>query len=340
MRHATLTVLALAAFNMGEAMAGPAHAHMHQQQHEKKDLKDVDWSKVNYDGVDFAAAYANGKNGAASKVAAIPAAVTAAATAAAANVKAIKEDVGSKISTAKSSASTSSASPSSGSGSSSGLLNGVVGASNNRKDFGDSTVKTGQGLQSGDSAVNNYGTPYGSNIIKVDSRKGYAFTNEYKNTQDKTITINIWNKVGPDLQAQSGAMLAPQKSTLTFTLAPGKSQIVAFQDNTQCAWAQATDKVLPSGQFDTVYGEANFKSSGGSGYNLSVIPKSDKINNYDMQISNAETPCVSNPYKNFWRTETDPVGDGSTDTNGSCYINAKTASLTTIMGGTMSKAAP
>lgn len=190
--------------------------------------------------------------------------------------------------------------------------------------------------------MNNYGSPYGSNIIKVASVDGYDFTNTFKNTQNKAITINIWNKVGPDLQRQSGAMLAPRKTTLTFVLQPGQSQTVAFQDNTQYAWAEATTKLLLSGQYDTVYGEANMKPTGGSGYNLSIIPKSDKLNNYDMEISSKEADwCVSNRFKNFWRTETDPVGnDDGTDTNGSCYVNARTAHLTTKMGGIVSDVAP
>ncbi|RDL42494.1 uncharacterized protein BP5553_02473 [Venustampulla echinocandica] len=333
MHYATISGLMFAALNIGEAMAGPAHAHMHQRLHEKKDVKDIQWNEL---GIDWVSAW---KAGQADKTAAAPTATAAPSVPSGPAVADVKNI---KAAAAPTSSSESSAPSSSSSGSSDdGILGGIIGISNSRTSFGSSSLAADAALQVGDSAVNNYGSPYGSNIMKVASAKGYDFTNTFVNTQKEAITINIWNKVGPDLQPQSGAMLAPRKTTLTFVLQPGGSQTVAFEGNTQYAWAQATTKLLMSGQYDTVYGEANMKPTGGSGYNLSIIPKSDKINNYDMEISSVEADwCVSNRFKNFWRTETDPVGnDDGKDTNGSCYVNSATAHLTTKMGGTVSDAA-
>merc|ERR1711939_501929 len=87
----------------------------------------------------------------------------------------------------------------------------------------------------------------------------------------------------------------PKNTTLTFALPAGKSQIVAFQDNTQ-----------------TVWGEAQFRSEG-SGFDYSAI-LSKNSNNYDMTISAKENSCVSSRTENFWLAEYTPIGDS----DGSC----------------------
>ena len=102
------------------------------------------------------------------------------------------------------------------------LFAGLAGVSNSLSAFGQSC-----GCASGspgDSYIGEVGLPYGSNIIKVDSISGYDFTNTFTNTQSSTITVNVWNKVGHDMQPLSGSALAPKSTTLTFTLAPGASQ--------------------------------------------------------------------------------------------------------------------
>ena len=67
------------------------------------------------------------------------------------------------------------------------LFEGLVGASNLRTSFGDSPSPSGA---EGDSYVGNYGVPYGSNMIKVDSTSGYDFTATFVNTQSAPITVN------------------------------------------------------------------------------------------------------------------------------------------------------
>ena len=207
------------------------------------------------------------------------------------------------------------------------LYAGLVGVSNSLTSFGSSSSGSGS---AGDSYVGNYGVPYGSNIIKVDSASGYDFTATFTNSQSESITINIWNKVGEDLQPLSGSALAPTKTTLTFALKPGASQVVAFMENSQVAWAQACSETAASGAYATTWGECNFLSAG-SGYDVTAIMNSGG-NNYNMSISSKEAPdCTSDMTQNFWLTATDPVGNS----DGSCYIAQSTATLKVIMGGTM-----
>ena len=206
------------------------------------------------------------------------------------------------------------------------LFDNLVGVSNSRTSFGSSTIASGT---VGDSYMGNYGTPYGANIIKVDSTAGYDFTATFTNTQSKSITVNIWNKVGPDFLPLSGSALAPKNTTLTFALAAGSSQVVAFQENSQVAWAQACSETAESGAYATTWGEANFVATG-SGYDVSAIMNSS--NDYDMSISSSEAPaCTSDRTQNFWLTATDPVGNS----DGSCYIAQSTATLKVEMGGTI-----
>jgi hypothetical protein len=209
------------------------------------------------------------------------------------------------------------------------LWNGLVGVSNALTSFGASTVASGS---TGDNYLGNVGSPYGSCVIKVSSASGYQFTNTFVNTQSVSITINIWLKVGPDGQALSGSALAPTDTTLTFVLAPGASQIVAFQDNTQIAFAQAVSSFTASGAYATTWGECNWSSVAGCGYDVSAI-MNPAGNNYDMTISSKEVPDISsaNPAANMWLTATDPVG-GS---DGSVWIPGSIGSCTlkTVMGG-------
>ncbi|EHK96943.1 hypothetical protein GLAREA_07781 [Glarea lozoyensis ATCC 20868] len=314
MVHFTATALFVAALSLSEVMAGPTHLHLHQRAHQKKD---VDYSTIDYSklDVDWDAAYAAGQASKASAaVAATPAASPAGAVFAA--------KVGTKVSSAVAAATSAVKS----SGSSSGLLGGVVGCSNDRTSFGGLSTKA---YAVGDHAINNVGIPYGANIIKVDSIEGYDFTNTFVNTQQVPITVNVWNKVGEDGQDLSGSTDAPKKTTLTFVLAPGASQIIAVQENSNIGFAQATTKLrADSGGFDTSFGEITFLAKG-SGYNLSAIPNTAG-NTYNMSISSVEAPqCTSDMNNNFWLTATQPIGTS----DGSCYIAQSTAHLTTTMGG-------
>lgn len=206
------------------------------------------------------------------------------------------------------------------------LFAGLVGVANSLESFGGSCGCVSG--SPGDFYIGEVGAPYGSNIIKVASTSGYDFTNTFINTQSVPITVNIWNKVGNDMQPLSGSALAPKTTTLTFALAPGKSQVVAFMPNSQVGWAEAISQTAESGAYATSWGEANFCSSG-SGYDLSAI-MNPSGNNYNMSISSVEAPaCTSDMTQNYWLTATEPIGNS----DGSCYVAQSTAHLTTIMAG-------
>jgi len=301
--------------SIGEALAGPTHAHLHRRVHEQRD---VDWAELDWNamGIDWSSAWAAGQHSSTaapvptSTAAAVvaPPAPPATTTAAAAPSE---SSASSKLSSVISDVET--------------LFDNLVGVSNGRTSFGSATSPIGT---PGDDYIGNVGLPYGSNIILVDSAANQQFTNTFTNSQSESITINLWQKAGPDGRALSGSALAPTSTTLTFNLAPGESKTVAFQDNTQIGWAQACSSVAESGAFGTTWGEANFVSTG-SGYDVSAIMNSAG-NNYKMTITSAEAPqCTSDITQNMWLTATDPVG-GS---DGSCFIAQSTATLNTVMGG-------
>ncbi|KAG0651396.1 hypothetical protein D0Z07_1999 [Hyphodiscus hymeniophilus] len=322
MRYST-TAIVLAAMTVGEAVAGPTHAHLHRKAHEKKD---VDWAALDWADMDvnWAAAYSSGL---AEKAGATAAAVAPAVTTVAAAVApAVTTAAAAAVPTTTSASSAVADVKSDVESGVESLFAGVVGVANSLTSFGGSSNPSGS---AGDFYIGEVGSPYGTNIIKVDSIDGYDFTNTFTNSQSSAITINIWNKVGHDGQPLSGSALAPKSTTLTFALAPGKSQVVAFMENSQVGWAQAVSETAASGAFATSWGEANFLSAG-SGYDLSAI-MNPSGNNYKMSISSVEAPaCTSDQTQNFWLTATDPVG-GS---DGSCFIAQSTAHLTTVMGGT------
>jgi hypothetical protein len=173
-------------------------------------------------------------------------------------------------------------------------------------------------------------------MIKVTSTRDYLYTNRFINTSPNTITVVIWNKAfnGPGgVEANLGAFVAPKTPALTFTLTPGQGQIVAFQENSQVGWAEATAALTASGAFDTTWGEANFAAEG-SGFDMSAIMNS-RGNVYDMAITAENIPCVSDMTQNYWYAANgnaeDPRPVGSSD--GSCYVPGPGATLVTRMGG-------
>jgi hypothetical protein len=211
------------------------------------------------------------------------------------------------------------------------LFNGLVGLANDLTAFGQATAQSGSDV----SAIGNIGNPQGSNMIKVASTEGYQFTNQFINTSPNAMTVAIWNKAfdGPDgVQANLGSCVAPKTPALTFALAPGQSQIVAFMDDSQIGFAQATSATTAAGAFDTTWGECNF-GSGGSGYDMSAIENSAG-NVYSMSISSSEASCISDMTQNYWYAVNGiPTPVGTSD--GSCYIGSSTATLVTKMGGTV-----
>jgi hypothetical protein len=212
------------------------------------------------------------------------------------------------------------------------LFEGLKGLANDLTAFGQSTSASGSEV----GKIGNIGSPQGSNMIKVASTQGYQYTNNFINSSPSTMTVVIWNKAfsgANGVEANLGSCVAPVTPALTFALAPGANQIVAFQEDSQIGWAEATTAKTASGAFDTTWGEANF-ASGGSGYDMSAILNS-LGNVYDMAISATETPCISDMTQNYWyaanNDPNDPQPFGSSD--GSCYVPGTGATLTTKMGG-------
>lgn len=211
-------------------------------------------------------------------------------------------------------------------------FNNLIGFANGRSEFGQPTSGSGSGV----GKIGNIGNPQGSNMIKISNGNSYAYTNTYINSSPRTMTVVIWNKAfdgSAGIDANLGAFVAPETPALTFVLASGERQVVAFQENSQVGWAEATASRTPSGAFDTTWGEANFET-GGSGYDISAIMNSAG-NIYDMAIAAEQTSCISDRTHNYWfsadgNTE-DPQPAG--DSDGSCYIPGTGATLITKMGG-------
>lgn len=73
-----------------------------------------------------------------------------------------------------------------------------------------------------------------------------------KNAGGSSIDVIVWNKSGPDGQANSGQFSTP---ALSFPLAAGASQVVAFDKNTQGAFCSDTGKKTQWGAYDCTFGE-------------------------------------------------------------------------------------
>ncbi|KAF8865322.1 hypothetical protein BDZ45DRAFT_612487 [Acephala macrosclerotiorum] len=320
MRYSTASGMVMAAFSIGEAVAGPAHAHLHRKIHEKKD---VDWSTLDWEGmgINWSSAWAAGQ---ATKTSAPVGATTAPVTTTTAAAAVVATPTASAATTTSSS--TSSSALSELVDDIELLFDSLVGISNTRTSFGSATTASGS---TGDDYLGNVGSPYAANIIKVSDASAYDYTIQFTNTASAGMTINVWQKVGPDMQLLSGSALAPKNTSLTMYLAAGASQTVAFQENTQIGWAQACSDLAESGAYATTWGEANFVSTG-TGYDVSAIMNPNN-NNYDMTITSEEADCTSSRTENMWLTATDPVGTS----DGSCYIAQSTAHLTVQMGGTI-----
>ena len=121
----------------------------------------------------------------------------------------------------------------------------------------------------------NVGDPWGSNIIEVaaDKASQYKHVVEFKGSNKDPWTVVFWNKMGPNgkLTGWYG------NSALKFTLEPGQSRYVAFDDDSQGAWGAAKGENLPTdkfGGYSCTWGEFDFgstKNNGWSGWDVSAI---------------------------------------------------------------------
>ncbi|KAJ5415025.1 Allergen [Penicillium cosmopolitanum] len=137
--------------------------------------------------------------------------------------------------------------------------------------FGGITEPAGFGL----TYQGNVGDPYGSNIIRVSAENfsDYKYVAEFKTVGSTEWSVVIWNKIGPEglLDGWYG------HACESFTLNGGKTQYVAFDENSQGAWAAAPGYTIPTDDFRgyaSTWGEFDFGStinSGWSGFDVSAI---------------------------------------------------------------------
>lgn len=114
----------------------------------------------------------------------------------------------------------------------------------------------------------NVGDPWGSNIIEVtaEKAKNYKHVVEFKGSNTDPWTVVFWNKMGPDGKLDGWYN---GNAALKFTLEPGTSRYVAFDDDTQGSWGAAKGENLPTDQaggYSCTWGEFDFANSGNNGW--------------------------------------------------------------------------
>lgn len=140
-----------------------------------------------------------------------------------------------------------------------------------REGFGGKSSSGGSGIF----YKGNVGNPWGSNIIQVDGNKAskYRHIVKFEGSNEDPWTVVFWNKVGPDgkLTGWYG------HSALKFTLEPGETRFVAFDEDSQGAWGAAKGENLPTdkvGGYACTWGEFDFgntSNNGWSGWDVSAI---------------------------------------------------------------------
>ncbi|KAL8947489.1 MAG: hypothetical protein Q9222_006237 [Ikaeria aurantiellina] len=309
MRYYTIV---LAALSLEYALAQPAHRHIHKHRR-TVDVSGVDFTKIDYSkgsdvdvsGVDFTKIDYSG----AKAPAPVPEAPKKAAAAPkVVNVIPLPVDK-SKSDTSKSE---SSGSKSSGKSDTSSGSTGGAGSS-----FGGRTPGH-MGGPTNDQYTGNVGSPYGSNMMVVNAGDvdKYKYTNIFKNTGSTSMPIQVWNKCGRDGQAQSGMGEEPN---LKFTLQPGESKAVAFDENTLAAFSRQCDRDKNSNLPMCVWGELTFgsempagptwqASNKWSGFDRSSIPAgaNEVLTMSCSSCGSDET--TSSREKNAWKTAADTPG--------------------------------
>ncbi|KAI9372957.1 hypothetical protein BJX61DRAFT_505027 [Aspergillus egyptiacus] len=127
------------------------------------------------------------------------------------------------------------------------------------------------------SYTGNVGLPWGSNIITVSSLSAWTYKYVAQFTLPTSTTSNwfvsIWNKAGPSGKLDGWYGL----SALNFTISPGETVYVAFDENSQGGWGAAPGDSLPVDQYGgyaCTWGEFDFgdeENGGWSGWDVSAI---------------------------------------------------------------------
>lgn len=149
--------------------------------------------------------------------------------------------------------------------------------------FGGRTQPKGKGTEI--HYQGNVGKPWGSNIINVSPAEAhtYKYVAQFTGSNHEPWTVVVWNKIGPDgkLTGWYG------HSALTFTLAPGETRYVAFDEDSEGAWGAAPGDHLPKDQwggYSCTWGEFGFgdgENNGWSGWDVSAIQA--QIANHPVQ---------------------------------------------------------
>lgn len=137
--------------------------------------------------------------------------------------------------------------------------------------FGKPTNCSGSGID----YIGNVGNPWGSNIIEVTASTAsqYKYVAQFTGSNTNYWFVSFWNKIGPDgkLDGWYG------HSALNFTLAPGETKYVAFDENSQGGWGAAEGDSLPTdeyGGYACTWGEFDFgdaRNNEWSGWDVSAI---------------------------------------------------------------------
>jgi hypothetical protein len=196
--------------------------------------------------------------------------------------------------------------------------------------FGAVTTASGNGI----TYSGNVGSPYGSNIIEVDSSDAsqYQYVVQFTGSNTDDWTVAIWNKYGSD-----GSMDGWYGNAVkTFTLAAGATKYIAFDQDSQGGWAAAEGSTIPTdsnGGYASTWGEFDFGSSGNSawsGFDVSAIAAQNaNLSVQGMQICDAlgstcssitaDAATVSNAYTT---AETDIGGIGGNLSGGAVRLAA------------------
>lgn len=132
---------------------------------------------------------------------------------------------------------------------------------------------------SGDTYKGNVGNPYCSNIqiVKAASASNYKYLVQFRGDNADDWIVTLWNKYGRDGKMDGWY----QRGCKSFTLRPGGTVYVAFDEDSQGGWAAAKGSTIPTneyGSYASTWGEYDFGSTinfGWSGFDVSAIQAQD-----------------------------------------------------------------
>lgn len=235
--------LLLIVLSLNSAIASPTlHRHFHEKRVDYTDktlYKDVDWTKVNYNG-------AGGTTPAVAASPSVPENKAAAAAPESKSAPAPSQEAPSQAATGGSSTS----------------------------GFGGQTAPKDDGIDA--ERVGNVGSPYGSNMKKIAESEiaNYKYTNLVCNTGSSPVTVIVWNKACPD-----GNVAGWSCPHMKLQLPAGGKQALAFDEDSQGGLSLdcGTDPAR-GGVPNCTWGEFDFgnkHNQGYSGYDRSSIPNSN-----------------------------------------------------------------